>query len=134
MGSDGLGGHRALASESESEAEEEERPCHAVRVGVDIQGELRPLVPEGCADSAAPEPTVLLVENAALSDVDGPIENASVRYVELNNILRSDSFGIYRFSAFAGATNNLIVSAFGHDPDSAAVAVGPAESPSRTSY
>ena len=72
VGSDGRGGHRALATESESEAEEEDKPCYAVRVGVKVQGEMRPLAPEGCSDSAAPEATALLIEDAAVSDVDPP--------------------------------------------------------------
>ncbi|MBZ0266614.1 choice-of-anchor B family protein [bacterium] len=67
---------------------------------------------------------VATLQGTVSSDVDGPLPGASVHYAELENTLRTDNAGLYRFSAFPGPTHQLVASAFGHDPDSVTVAVG----------
>ena len=58
-----------LDQESESESEVEESPCQAVRVGVRVGHEMRPLAPEGCRECAGVS-TQLLEEDAQVSDID----------------------------------------------------------------
>lgn len=60
---------RELDPDSESEPEVEERPCQAVRVGLQLGKEMRALRPNGCCDTAGPEDTTLLDDDAAVSDV-----------------------------------------------------------------
>ena len=66
------GGVRDLGPDSESEAEIDECSCQAVRVGVIQDGHMRPLSPHGCGDLACGEETILLDEDAAVSDIRPP--------------------------------------------------------------
>ena len=66
------GGVRDLGPDSESEAEIDECSCQAVRVGVIQDGHMRPLSPHGCGDLACSEETILLDEDAAVSDIRPP--------------------------------------------------------------
>ena len=66
------GGVRDLGPDSESEAEVDECSCQAVRVGVLQDGQMRPLAPHGCGDLACSEETILLDEDAAVSDIRPP--------------------------------------------------------------
>ena len=74
------GGVRDLGPDSESEAEIDECSCQAVRVGVMQDGQMRPLAPHGCGDLACSEDTVLLDEDATVSDIRPPApgQNGSV--------------------------------------------------------
>jgi len=71
-----------LDQESESEVETEERQCEAVKIGVLIKGEMRPLAPGGCRDAADSTPTTLLWEDGQASDlpplVDGKNPTACI--------------------------------------------------------
>ena len=66
------GGVRDLGPDSESEAEIDECSCQAVKVGVIQDGHMRPLAPHGCGDLACNEETILLDEDAAVSDIRPP--------------------------------------------------------------
>ena len=69
----GEDGHeRVLDPESESEAEGDEATCQGVRVGLILDGEMRPLSPDGCNDMATTEETTLLDEDVEVSDVRPP--------------------------------------------------------------
>lgn len=69
----GEDGHeRVLDPESESEAEGDEATCQGVRVGLILDGEMRPLAPDGCNDMATTEETTLLDEDVEVSDVRPP--------------------------------------------------------------
>ena len=74
------GGVRDLGPDSESEAEVDECSCQAVRVGVIQDGQMRPLAPHGCGDLSCNEETILLDEDAAVSDIRPPApgQNGSV--------------------------------------------------------
>ena len=66
-----------LDQESESEVDPEDHPCEAVKVGIMVQGKMRPLAPEGCRDAARGEPTLLLVEDGKASDLSMPSEGTA---------------------------------------------------------
>ena len=74
------GSTRILHPDSESEVEAEDNTCEGVRVGILVDGLMRPLAPHGCNDLACGEDTVLLDEDSAVSDVrmPGPGQNARV--------------------------------------------------------
>ena len=74
------GGVRDLGPDSESEAEVDECSCQAVKVGVMQDGQMRPLAPHGCGDLACSEDTILLDEDATVSDIRPPVpgQNGSV--------------------------------------------------------
>ena len=74
------GGVRDLGPDSESEAEVDECSCQAVKVGVIQDGQMKPLAPHGCGDLACNEDTILLDEDAAVSDIRPPApgQNGSV--------------------------------------------------------
>ena len=67
-----------LDQESESEAELEEQTCQAIRVGVMVGGEMRPLAPDGCQDAISKEPTTTLSEDGEVSDFPKAKEGAYV--------------------------------------------------------
>jgi len=69
-----------LHPDSESEIEAEDNTCEGVRVGILVDGIMRPLAPHGCNDLACGEDTILLDEDTAVSDVrmPGPGQNARV--------------------------------------------------------
>ena len=75
---DGNGG-RPLSPDSESETEGEDQPCQAARVGIQFADGARPLQHEDCRDRGLAEPTVLLAEDAAISEVDPPRPGEVVR-------------------------------------------------------
>ena len=66
------GHERLLDPDSESEAEGDESSCQGVRIGLVIDGEMRPLAPDGCSDMATQEETTLLDEDIEVSDVRPP--------------------------------------------------------------
>ena len=74
------GSTRILHPDSESEIEAEDNTCEGVRVGILVDGVMRPLAPHGCNDLICGEDTVLLDEDTAVSDVrmPGPGQNARV--------------------------------------------------------
>ncbi|CAK9010326.1 unnamed protein product [Durusdinium trenchii] len=66
------GHERMLDPDSESEVEGDESSCQGVRIGLVIEGEMRPLAPDGCNDMATQEETTLLDEDIEVSDVRPP--------------------------------------------------------------
>ena len=66
------GRERMLDPDSESEVEGDESSCQGVRIGLVIEGEMRPLAPDGCNDMATQEETTLLDEDIEVSDVRPP--------------------------------------------------------------
>ncbi|CAE8601275.1 unnamed protein product [Polarella glacialis] len=66
------GGERPLAPDSESGPDAEESHCGAARIGLVVGGNMRPLASDGCGDSAQDEETMLLDEDAGVSDVPCP--------------------------------------------------------------
>ena len=74
------GSTRVLHPDSESEVEAEDNTCEGVRVGILVDGTMRPLAPHGCNDLTCGEDTILLDEDTAVSDVrmPGPGQNARV--------------------------------------------------------
>ena len=74
------GSTRILHPDSESEVEAEDNTCEGVRVGILVDGQMRPLAPHGCNDLGCGEDTILLDEDTAVSDVrmPGPGQNARV--------------------------------------------------------
>lgn len=73
------GRERLLDPDSESEAEGDEASCQGVRVGLVLDGEMRPLAPDGCSDLATQEETTLLDEDIEVSDVRPPGPGQLVR-------------------------------------------------------
>ena len=74
------GHERSLDPDSESEAEGDEATCQGMRIGIIVEGEMRPLAPDGCGDLATQEETTLLDEDIEVSDVrpPGPGQHARV--------------------------------------------------------
>ena len=66
------GSTRELNPDSESEPEIDDTTCQAVRVGLVLEGEMRPLAPNGCSDQACQEDTTLLDDDSLVSDVRPP--------------------------------------------------------------
>eukprot|EP00913_Durusdinium_trenchii_P011460 g10760.t2 len=66
------GHERMLDPDSESEVEGDEAACQGVRIGIVVEGEMRPLAPDGCNDMATQEETTLLDEDIEVSDVRPP--------------------------------------------------------------
>ena len=52
--------------------EGDEASCQGVRIGLVVDGEMRPLAPDGCNDLATQEETTLLDEDVEVSDVRPP--------------------------------------------------------------
>ena len=73
------GQERLLDPDSESEAEGDEASCQGVRIGLVLDGEMRPLAPDGCSDLATQEETTLLDEDIEVSDVRPPGPGQLVR-------------------------------------------------------
>ena len=73
------GHERFLDPDSESEAEGDEAACQGVRVGLMVDGEMRPLAPDGCNDMATQEETTLLDGDIEVSDVRPPGPGQLVR-------------------------------------------------------
>lgn len=73
------GHERFLDPDSESEAEGDEAACQGVRIGLVVDGEMRPLAPDGCNDMATQEETTLLDEDIEVSDVRPPGPGQLVR-------------------------------------------------------
>ena len=76
---DSEGRTRNLDPDSESEMECDEATCQGVKIGLIIDGEMRPLAPDGCSDMATNDETTLLDEDAEVSDVRPPRPNQNVR-------------------------------------------------------
>ena len=72
------GQERILDPDSESEVEGDEASCQGVRVGLVLDGEMRPLAPDGC-NEATQEETTLLDEDIEVSDVRPPGPGQLVR-------------------------------------------------------
>ena len=66
------GSTRELNPDSESEPEVDDTTCQAVRVGLVLDGEMRPLAPNGCSDQSCQEETTLLDDDSLVSDVRPP--------------------------------------------------------------
>ena len=77
---DDSGAERALDPDSESEVEVDEAACQGVRIGIIVDGAMRPLAPDGCNDVAADEEVTLLDEDIEVSDIrpPGPGQTARV--------------------------------------------------------
>ena len=73
------GRERLLDPDSESEVEGDEASCQGVRIGLVVDGEMRPLAPDGCNDLATQEETTLLDEDVEVSDVRPPGPGQLVR-------------------------------------------------------
>ena len=69
---DDSGTERALDPDSESEVEVDEAACQGVRIGIIVDGAMRPLAPDGCNDVAADEEVTLLDEDIEVSDIRPP--------------------------------------------------------------